>query len=88
LCAAHAKIAIARTLPAVVGYGTALAILAGVFDYTGGAFTGPTYDPTVDEVARKEYLRKNKRRPIQETIAELGEGRGIFTVVKYGLSIC
>jgi hypothetical protein len=33
-------------------------------------------DPKVDEFARKEELRKNKRRPVQETIAELGEGRG------------
>jgi len=30
----------------------------------------------VDEVSRKEYLRKNRRRPIEQTIAELGEGRG------------
>lgn len=30
----------------------------------------------MDEVSRKEYLRKNRRRPIEQTIAELGEGRG------------
>jgi len=32
----------------------------------------------VDEVARKEFLRKNRRRDINETVAELGEGRGIY----------
>jgi len=48
----------------------------GTFDYTGGLFTGYIRDDTVDEVSRKEYLRKNRRRPIEQTIAELGEGRG------------
>jgi hypothetical protein len=32
---------------------------------------------TVDEVERKEFIRKNRRRPITETIHELAEGRGI-----------
>ena len=52
------------------------AIIMGVYDYTGGALTGYRKDPEVDELAQKEALRKNRRRPIQETIAELGEGRG------------
>lgn len=38
--------------------------------------TGYQRDPAVDEFDRKEYLRKNRRRPIEETIAEVGEGRG------------
>ncbi|KAI7099111.1 hypothetical protein KC352_g38263, partial [Hortaea werneckii] len=29
-------------------------------------------------VARKEFLRKNRRRPIEGTLEELGEGRGIY----------
>jgi len=66
-----------RTMPATLGYGALLAILAGAFDYTGGSFSGYTVDPTVDEVDRKTFLRKNRRVPIEETIAELGEGRGI-----------
>jgi len=48
----------------------------GAFDYTGGRLTGYRRDPNVDEFDRKEYLRKNRRRPIEETIAEIGEGRG------------
>jgi len=67
-----------RTLPAVLGYGAGLAILLGTYDYTGGALTGYTRDPDVDEYDRKEQLRKNRRRPIQETLGELGEGRGIY----------
>ncbi|KAI9822562.1 MAG: hypothetical protein M1827_000281 [Pycnora praestabilis] len=67
-----------RTLPAVLGYGAGLAVLLATFDYTGGVLTGYTKDPEVDEFARKEYLRKNRRRPIEQTVAELGEGRGIY----------
>jgi len=69
-----------RTLPAVLGYGVMLSVLMGVFDYTGGKLTGYDKDPNVDEIDRKEALRKNKRRPIWETIQELGEGRGQLPV--------
>jgi hypothetical protein len=50
----------------------------GAYDYTGGRLTGYQRDPRVDEFDRKEYMRKNRRRPIEETIAEIGEGRGIL----------
>ena len=40
--------------------------------------SGYKRDPDVDEVARKEFLRRNRRRPIEETIEALGEGRGIY----------
>lgn len=63
-------------MPAVAGYGAGLAILLGAFNYTGGKLTGYEKDTTVDEVSRKEYLRKNRRRPMEETVQELGEGRG------------
>lgn len=59
-----------------MGYGTALAVILGAFTYTGGKLTGYRRDPTVDEVSRKEYLRKNRRRSIEQTVNELGEGRG------------
>ena len=65
-----------RTLPAVLGYGAGLAVLLGTYDYTGGVLSGYDKDPNVDEYLRKEQLRKNRRRPIQETLDELGEGRG------------
>ena len=67
-----------RTLPAVLGYGAALAVILGTFDYTGGVLTGYNKDPNVDEYERKEFLRKNRRKPIQETIEDLGEGRGML----------
>lgn len=70
------KFVTVRTAPAVAGYGTALAILLGAWEFAGAKITGYNIDPTVDEVARKEYLRKNRRRPIEETLEQVGEGRG------------
>jgi hypothetical protein len=36
----------------------------------------PWRDPNRDLLEEREALRKNYRRPVEETIAELGEGRG------------
>ncbi|KAJ8132661.1 hypothetical protein O1611_g964 [Lasiodiplodia mahajangana] len=45
---------------------------------TGGTLRGTRTEVAgMDEYERKEYLRKNRRRPIEETIADIGEGRGI-----------
>lgn len=57
-------------------YGGALAVFVSAFTFTGSQLTGLARDRTVDEVSRKEHLRKNRRRPIEETINEIGEGRG------------
>lgn len=65
-----------RSFPATLGFGAGLAVLQGVFDFTGGSLQGLGKDPNVDEYERKEQLRRNRRRPIQETLDELGEGRG------------
>ena len=70
-----------RTMPAVLGYGAACAVFLGTFDYTGGVLTGYEKDPNVDEYDRKQELRKNRRLPIQETINDLGEGRGDISEV-------
>ncbi|KAK5004116.1 hypothetical protein LTR28_009331 [Elasticomyces elasticus] len=70
--------AMVRTAPAVLGYGAFTAVILGVFTYTGGRLSGYVRDPEVDEVSRKEYLRKNRRRPIDEVVNQLGEGRGIY----------
>lgn len=65
-----------RSFPAVLGYGSLLGVVLGAFTFTGGRLEGFRRDPNVDEVSRKEYLRKNRRRPQEETVHELGEGRG------------
>lgn len=63
-------------MPAVVGYGLGCSILLGVFDYTGGSIAGKYRDPDFDETGRKLALRANRRRPLEQTVEEMGEGRG------------
>ncbi|MCJ1467469.1 hypothetical protein MMC07_006094 [Pseudocyphellaria aurata] len=70
-----------RSFPAVLGIGAGVAILQGVFDYAGGSIRGYNKGPDEDEFERKERLRKNRRRPIQEFIDECGEGRGLTTAL-------
>lgn len=63
----------------ILGYGAVLSVVMSTFNYTGGSLRGQqTEVEGMDEYERKEYLRKNRRRPIEETIADLGEGRGMF----------
>jgi hypothetical protein len=63
--------------PAVLGFGALTATVLGAYDYTGGRLNGFKKDAEMDEFERKEYLRKNRRRPIEQTISEIGEGRGM-----------
>ena len=65
-----------RSFPAILGFGAALSVLQFAFDYTGGKFTGYERDAEVDQYERKEQLRRNRRRPIEQTLQEMGEGRG------------
>jgi hypothetical protein len=53
----------------------------GAYDYTGGTLSGFKKDNEIDDFERKEALRKNRRRPIEETISELGEGRGSLCIL-------
>ncbi|PWY94375.1 NADH-ubiquinone oxidoreductase 213 kDa subunit [Aspergillus sclerotioniger CBS 115572] len=68
----------ARTFPALLGYGVALATLTGAFEYTGGSLFGQKRNPDVDEFERRERIRTTYRIPAEQTFAELGEGRGIY----------
>lgn len=61
---------------AVLGYGALCSVVLGAFEYTGGTVTGYRRPEGQDEVQSYEDMRKNWRRPIEETIAEVGEGRG------------
>lgn len=80
-----------RTFPAVLGFGAGLAVAQGVFDYSGGKFSGYEADPNIDQYERKEFLRMNRRRPIGETIERMGEGRGklmIYCKVPFADCFC
>lgn len=65
----------AGRIPAILGYGAIMSVTSAVFEYTGGRIQGAGRNPDVDEFERKEMLRKRYRRPVEETIAEIGEGR-------------
>lgn len=62
-------------MPAVLGWGALTAVLLATFEYTGSSLRGFRPTQGFDEYERKEMMRKNRRRPIEETIAEVGEGR-------------
>ncbi|KAI4858616.1 NADH-ubiquinone oxidoreductase 213 kDa subunit [Hypoxylon rubiginosum] len=68
-------------MPQILGIGAAFSAIMSAFEFTGGTLRGKprTEAPEIDEYDRKEYLRKNRRRPIAETISEIGEGRGTNT---------
>ncbi|OJJ02847.1 hypothetical protein ASPVEDRAFT_42368 [Aspergillus versicolor CBS 583.65] len=68
----------ARTFPALLGHGAALATAMGAFEYTGGSLFGYKKNRDVDEFERREQLRTQWRTSGEQTLAELGEGRGIY----------
>lgn len=48
------------------------------FHYGGNTFKGTkAFEPEVDEVSRLEAIRTTRRRSFEETIAAVGEGRGM-----------
>ncbi|KAJ5138515.1 uncharacterized protein N7515_003363 [Penicillium bovifimosum] len=67
-----------RTFPAVLGYGVALSTAMTAFEYTGGSLFGYQKDNSVDEFDRRTALRKAFQTPVEQSVAELGEGRGIY----------
>jgi hypothetical protein len=69
-----------RTFPALLGYGIALSTAMTAFEYTGGSLFGYQKDTSVDEFDRRTALRKAFQTPGEQTVAELGEGRGMCLV--------
>ncbi|EPS45423.1 hypothetical protein H072_566 [Dactylellina haptotyla CBS 200.50] len=66
-------------IPRVFGYGAGLAILVATFEGSGSHFRGSRWkEGYIDEIVRKDEIRTTRRRPFEETIAEVGEGRGIY----------
>lgn len=50
----------------------------GAFEYTGGSLWGYKKNADIDEFERREQLRKSYRTSGEQTLAELGEGRGLY----------
>lgn len=64
-------------MPSVLGSALALGTGMAVVSYTGHSMFESTSDsPQQDRIAYKEEAKTRYRRPINETINELGEGRG------------
>ncbi|KAH8174815.1 Mitochondrial import inner membrane translocase subunit Tim17 family protein [Sarocladium implicatum] len=61
-----------RRLPIVMGLGGFVGAMAGTLHLFGGRID--THRVEEDEFARKEILRRTTRLPVEQTIAELGEG--------------
>lgn len=77
-----------RTFPSVLGNGLALGIVLGVASFSGAAMFGtPDMHPQEGRWPTKEDLRKRFSRPINETINELGEGRGVSTSISLVFTI-
>ncbi|KAH8819631.1 hypothetical protein F5884DRAFT_659301 [Xylogone sp. PMI_703] len=65
------------TTPAVFGMGALTAVVLGTYDFAGGKLTGYKGKFDEDEFERREYDRKNRRRPIQEIMSEFDERKGL-----------
>lgn len=61
----------------VLGAGAGFGVVMAAFKYTHGIKGYSIKEDDEDEVARKEEMRKLRRRPLQETLEQLGEGRGM-----------
>ncbi|PVI06944.1 hypothetical protein DM02DRAFT_513559 [Periconia macrospinosa] len=67
-----------RSMPFVLGAGVCGSTVMAAYRYTNGLKGYDVEETDEDEVERKENLRKQRRRPLQETLDQLGEGRGIY----------
>lgn len=66
-----------RNFPAVIGTGVFAGATLATVSYAGGQVyaTGETPE---ERLSRKEEHRRRFRRPYQEMVNEIGEGRGMY----------
>ncbi|KAG6014887.1 hypothetical protein E4U54_004709 [Claviceps lovelessii] len=64
-----------RRMPVVMGLGGAVGLVQGALYFLGGRID--SFKKESDEFERKERLRRTTRLPVEQTVAEIGEGRGI-----------
>ncbi|KAJ4300677.1 hypothetical protein N0V90_002765 [Kalmusia sp. IMI 367209] len=87
-----------RSIPMMLGAGAGFGVALAAFKYTNGIGGYVAKEEDEDEVERREELRKLHRRPLQETLEQLGEGRGIYgpgyeerrrerLLAKYGIDV-
>ncbi|TQV98232.1 hypothetical protein V2A60_008007 [Cordyceps javanica] len=64
-----------KRMPVVFALGGFVGGVQGAFKLLGGRLD--SFKEEDDEFARKETLRRTTRIPVEQTVAEIGEGRGI-----------
>ncbi|KAK5995724.1 NADH-ubiquinone oxidoreductase 21.3 kDa subunit [Cladobotryum mycophilum] len=64
-----------KRMPIVLGLGALVGGVQGTFHLMGNRLD--SFSKEEDEFERKEIARRTTRLPIEQTIAEIGEGRGI-----------
>lgn len=65
-------------MPAVVGYSFLVGSSLGTLDYCGGALAGfNTKDNNIDAFEELERIRTNYRTPIEQTMSEIGDRKGM-----------
>lgn len=62
----------------ILGTGVTAAILLSAAQYTGNSMFSDTSDPEKDRFQNKTETRNRFRRPVNELINEIGEGRGML----------
>ncbi|EGX96681.1 NADH-ubiquinone oxidoreductase 213 kDa subunit [Cordyceps militaris CM01] len=66
---------VAKRMPMVFALGGLVGGVQGAFKLLGGRLD--SFKEEGDEFARKETIRRTTRVPVEQTISEIGEGRGI-----------
>lgn len=61
-------------MPVVMGLGGAVGVVQGALYFLGGRID--SFKKESDEFERKERVRRTTRLPIEQTVSEIGEGRG------------
>ncbi|KAJ4313998.1 hypothetical protein N0V94_006682 [Neodidymelliopsis sp. IMI 364377] len=67
-----------RSLPFMLGAGACFSVAMTAFRYTSGLRGGASGELDDEEIERREAMKKLRRRPLSETLEQLGEGRGIY----------
>lgn len=65
-----------RSLPFMLGAGMCFGTGMAAFRYTAGLRGTSSGEVDEEEVERREAMKKLRRRPLSETLEQLGEGRG------------
>jgi hypothetical protein len=65
-----------RRMSSVLGCGVLLAVTLAAAQYTGNSMLSDVTDPDKDRYLDKAEIRNRFRRPVNELINEIGEGRG------------